>query len=174
MPTQILGLTRRSLSCLSYSLRARSTDVEVAETSWSSEMLSAPRTLTPFASGELSMACSSFRSHDSRDIAGADGAVCLDRRFVTAIVTVRRVCTFDASCSTANPYVWKWQFYWGDGTNTYLEGSPYFTHQYSVNYATVTLKVHSFQTPSLQEVSCEINIRNIVGPPFPTWGRCTN
>lgn len=85
-----------------------------------------------------------------------------------------RSCTFDASCSTANPYVWKWQFYWGDGTNTYLEGSPYFTHQYSVNYATVTLKVHSFQTPSLQEVSCEINIRNIVGPPFPTWGRCTN
>lgn len=85
-------------------------------------------------------------------------------------------CTFDASCSSATPYVWKYNFNWGDGTSTGLTGSATQTHDYTGTgpaYPTVTLTIYFFDAPSSKTVSCDIVARNVVGPPLPLYGRCS-
>ena len=42
-------------------------------------------------------------------------------------------CSFDARCSYANPYIYKYLFTWGDGSSTGLTGSPLQTHTYSLS-----------------------------------------
>jgi hypothetical protein len=89
-------------------------------------------------------------------------------------------CTFDASCSSATPYIWKYEFSdWGDGsagTGLCLSGSPNHTHDYGSTgpaYPTVTLKIYFFDEPSVKTVSCDIVTRNVVSPPLAMSGRCS-
>lgn len=86
-------------------------------------------------------------------------------------------CTFDASCSSATPYVWKYNFTWGDGTGTGLTGTPTQSHNYGSTgpaYPTVTLTIYFFDDPSSKTVSCDIVTRNVVSPPLPLYGRCSS
>lgn len=83
-------------------------------------------------------------------------------------------CSFNASCSTANPYVWKYTFYWGDGSDTGLTGSPSWTHTYSSGYSSnVTLYVYAFSEPTTQSVTCTIwhHVTPWGPQPLPS-GRC--
>lgn len=83
-------------------------------------------------------------------------------------------CTFNASCSTANPYVWKYNFDWGDGSSTGLVGSPNQSHTFSSGSdSRVTLYVHAFQEPVTQTVSCWVYHHPWqVSPPAPSSGTC--
>lgn len=87
-------------------------------------------------------------------------------------------CTFNASCSSATPYVWKYNFSsWGDGTaGTGLTGNPTQVHNYGSTgpaYPTVTMTIYFFDAPYSKTVSCDIVTRNVVGPPLPLYGRCS-
>jgi hypothetical protein len=89
------------------------------------------------------------------------------------------LCTIDASCSSASPYIWKYQFDFGDGTATGLTGNKVQYHQYgsSVYEATVTLRILYFGDPGENAVACTINTRLFpVGPQPPPsvfQGRCS-
>jgi hypothetical protein len=88
-------------------------------------------------------------------------------------------CTIDASCSSASPYIWKYDFDFGDGTWTGLTGNKVQTHQYgsSVYEAVVTLRILYWSSPGQNTVACTIHTRlPVVGPqPPPSYfqGRCT-
>lgn len=87
-------------------------------------------------------------------------------------------CTFDASCSSATPYIWKYEFSdWGDGSaGTGLSGNATHNHNYGSTgpaYPVVTLKIYFFDDPSVKQVSCDIVTRNVVSPPLPLSGRCS-
>ena len=83
-----------------------------------------------------------------------------------------RACTFDASCSTLSPYVWKYNFDFGDGTGTGLTGTAVWNHTYSSGYSsTVSLTVTSFSGSST--VNCTVWTHVLpVGPQPPMSGRC--
>jgi hypothetical protein len=88
-------------------------------------------------------------------------------------------CTIDASCSSASPYIWKYDFDFGDGTGTGLTGNKVQTHQYgsSVYDAVVTLRILYWSNPGENTVECRINTRMpVVGPQPPEdyfQGRCS-
>lgn len=89
------------------------------------------------------------------------------------------LCTIDAGCSSASPYIWKYDFNFGDGTSTGLTGVSVQNHQYGsgVYEATVTLKIFYFSDPGESSVACTINTRMPpVGPQPPLsyfQGRCS-
>lgn len=84
------------------------------------------------------------------------------------------LCTFDASCSVGLPYIWKYNFFFGDGNSSGLIGSSTTQHQYAWGDPHPDVKLLIVpQWEDVTEVTCEILIYNIVGPPLPTSGRCT-
>lgn len=86
-----------------------------------------------------------------------------------------RTCTFDFSCSSASPFIWKYAFDFGDGTSTGLTGATFYTHQYSsgVFFPVVTLSIMPWSDNGMTEASCQIVVKNPFGPPLPTSGRCS-
>lgn len=87
------------------------------------------------------------------------------------------ICAFDASCSSADPYIWKYEMDFGDGTSTGLTGNSSFNHTYtdSERYeATVTLKIHFFSTPESDSATCTISTQffPVGGTNQPLSGTC--
>lgn len=86
-----------------------------------------------------------------------------------------RQCDFDASCSAGSgdtPIVFEWT--WGDGSSestfdemishTYGGSSAFFTVNLNVGYLFI----------GYDDVTCQIQIHSVVGPPEPFFaGRCT-
>jgi hypothetical protein len=83
-------------------------------------------------------------------------------------------CTFDASCSTASPYVWKYDFNFGDGADTGLTGGPSWSHIYSGGTGSnVTLTIYFFSGSGSASVVCPIWHHLFPSPPQPPFnGRC--
>lgn len=83
-------------------------------------------------------------------------------------------CSFNASCSSANPHVWKYTFDWGDGSGTGLSGSATHNHTFTSGYdSTVTLYVYSFGEPSTQSVHCPVFHHSTpFSPQPPSSGSC--
>jgi hypothetical protein len=86
--------------------------------------------------------------------------------------TDTEVCSFDALCSSADPWIWKYQWDFGDGEQTGLTGDSDPVHAYEpICYPAVTLTVHTFE--GFDTVSCPIHTgANCPGPTSPTSGRC--
>lgn len=86
-----------------------------------------------------------------------------------------RVCTFNTSCSSipSGASLTGYRLIYGDGNSTGTSTTTSYSHGYSQNFANVTLEVYSFGYTLEQTVQCDINIRNVVGPPLPTSGTCT-
>lgn len=85
------------------------------------------------------------------------------------------LCDFDTSCSTGQPYIWKFHFTWGDGTQSNYSAVTSWQHQYTSSdaYPHVRLLVVPWGE-SMTEVTCQITVYNQIGPPvLPTEGRCT-
>lgn len=84
-------------------------------------------------------------------------------------------CDFDASCSSASPFIWRYSFDYGDGTGSGLTSNPVQEHGYSENQGqkTVTLWVLYWSEPGETEASCTIDIGYTVGPIEPLTGRCS-
>lgn len=83
-------------------------------------------------------------------------------------------CSFDASCSTASPYVYKYNFNWGDGSTTGLTGSATWNHTFTSGYdSNVTLTIIFFSGSGSHSVTCPV-FHHIfpVGPQPPSGGRC--
>lgn len=79
-------------------------------------------------------------------------------------------CVFDAGCSSADPYVWKYNMDFGDGTSTGLTGNSTFSHQYAsgVYEANASLTIYFFSEPESDSASCTINTRLVpIGPQPP-------
>ena len=85
-----------------------------------------------------------------------------------------RACTFDASCSTASPYVWKYDFAFGDGSDTGLTGNAQQNHTYSSGFdAEVNLTIYFFSGTGSASVTCDIATHILpFGPQPPFSGRC--
>lgn len=86
-------------------------------------------------------------------------------------------CTFDLSCSSADPFIWKKVLSFGDGTSTGPVGGNVFYHTYSLpTYAhpTVSLTIYPWSDNGSTATSCEIVVRNYFGPPLATSGRCSS
>jgi len=83
-------------------------------------------------------------------------------------------CDFDASCSTGTPYIWKYKWIYGDGTSSGLTGNAILTHVYTNGacYPTITLYVYDWDG-DVQQVTCQIVLKNCVGPPVALSGRCS-
>ncbi len=88
-------------------------------------------------------------------------------------------CTFDPSCSTATPFIWKVKWDFGDGTGTALTGPSSQTHTYSIQncFADVTLTVYPWSN-EIESITCQvIHTTCLFGPAGehrqPTVGRCT-
>lgn len=83
-------------------------------------------------------------------------------------------CSFDASCSSAKPYIWKYHWTWDDGTTSGWVADPTPTHDYGstgLPYPDVTLKIYPWGG-TIEEVTCQVVVRNVVGPPQPMSGTC--
>jgi hypothetical protein len=91
------------------------------------------------------------------------------------------LCTIDAGCSSASPFIWKYDFAFGDGTSTGLTGVSVQSHQYgsSIYEAYVTLRIMYWSDPGVNTITCSINTRMPVVGPLPQpgssyfYGRCT-
>ncbi len=83
-------------------------------------------------------------------------------------------CSFDASGSTANPYVWKYNFDFGDGSGTGLTGNPTASHTFTSGYSsTVTLTIYFFSDPGSASVNCTVWHHLLpVSPQPPFSGQC--
>lgn len=84
-------------------------------------------------------------------------------------------CTFNASCSSASPYVLFYVIDYGDGSSAGPSGSPTsFSHTYSSGYdALVTLTISFFSDPSSDGATCYIHHHALpVGPQAPDQGTC--
>ncbi|HSS50553.1 MAG TPA: hypothetical protein VLX28_16575 [Thermoanaerobaculia bacterium] len=83
-------------------------------------------------------------------------------------------CNFDASCSSASPYILFYVIDFGDGSSAGPSSSPYFSHTYTSGYsASVTVTISFFSDPSYDSATCYDNYRVFpVGPQAPTSGRC--
>jgi hypothetical protein len=88
--------------------------------------------------------------------------------------TDTRACSFNASCSTASPYVWKYDFAFGDGSDTGLTGNANQNHSYASGYdANVTLTIYFFSGSGYASVTCDIPYHVLpFGPQPPFSGRC--
>lgn len=83
-------------------------------------------------------------------------------------------CDFDASCSSATPFIWKYSWTWGDGTSTGLTGNSTPSHDYGTSgpaYPYVTLKIYPWSDET-DQVTCQIVARNVFSPPLPQSGTC--
>src|SRR5262245_43046686 len=66
-------------------------------------------------------------------------------------------CSFDGSGSTASPYVWKYNFDFGDGSSTGLTGNATASHTFTSGYSsTVTLTIYFFSGSGSDSVSCTV------------------
>lgn len=84
------------------------------------------------------------------------------------------ICDFDASCSTGEPYIWKYSFDFGDGTGTGLTGNPVQQHTYSLEYPYPVIKLTIIPMgEDMTTLECQIVVRNVVGPQQDQFGRCT-
>ncbi len=83
------------------------------------------------------------------------------------------VCTFDATCSTPDSGLVSYRWNWGDSTSTNNTQEIPLTHAYNQAYATVKLTILMFGAPG-ESVTCDITIRNVIGPAQPTSGRCSS
>src|ERR1700681_1196564 len=85
-----------------------------------------------------------------------------------------RACSFDASCSTASPYVWKYDFAFGDGSDTGLTGYAMQNHTYTSGFdAEVKLPIYFFSGTGSAPVTCDIAPHILpFGPQPPSSGRC--
>lgn len=83
-------------------------------------------------------------------------------------------CTFNASCTELTQgQLWRYSWDFGDGTGG-LTGNPVINHNYGAAglcWTNVRLTVIPFSADSFS-VSCEIIIRNCVGPAIGLGGRC--
>jgi hypothetical protein len=88
--------------------------------------------------------------------------------------TASRACTFDASCSTASPFVYGYDFNFGDGSDTSLTGNAMWSHSYSSGYdATVSLTIYFWSGSSRASVSCDVIYDTLpFSPKPPSSGRC--
>jgi len=88
-------------------------------------------------------------------------------------------CTFDASCSDGDPFIWKINFDWGDGSTTGLTSQYEWEHvfSYSGNECAkdVTLYVFPYSSETAQ-VTCNIIFRCCPFGPQTCGqaGRCTS
>lgn len=85
------------------------------------------------------------------------------------------LCQFDASCSTADPYVWKYRMDYGDGTSSGLTGNSTFFHDYGSTFSAFpTLTIYFFTGSGEDSVTCEVFMNVIpVGPQPPSFGTCS-
>lgn len=86
-----------------------------------------------------------------------------------------RQCDFDATCAAGNdtPIVYEWT--WGDGSSTEYTFDEQISHTYggSGAFFTVNLNV-GYLFIGYDDVTCQIQIHSVVGPPEPFFsGRCT-
>jgi hypothetical protein len=83
-------------------------------------------------------------------------------------------CTFDASCSTASPSIYKYNFDFGDGTTTGLTGTATWSHTFTSGYdSNVSLTIIFFSGSGSATVTCPIWHHILpVGPQPPFAGRC--
>lgn len=83
-------------------------------------------------------------------------------------------CTFDASCTQLTQgQLWRYSWDFGDGGGG-LTGNPVINHNYGLPgpcWANVELTVIPFSADAFS-VTCEIIIRNCVGPAVGLSGRC--
>jgi len=83
-------------------------------------------------------------------------------------------CDFDASCSGDTPLDYRWT--WGDGSpRVNFWNNPYATHTYAspIAGAYVTLSV-GYLLIGYYDITCWIQIRNVIGPPQPyLYGTCS-
>lgn len=87
------------------------------------------------------------------------------------------VCDFDASCSSASPFIWKYAYDFGDGNGT-VTGSS--TLQYTYPHFpsgpwTVPgqMTIIYWSEPTETSVSCNFQIGYTAGPQAPLTGRCS-
>jgi len=83
------------------------------------------------------------------------------------------VCDFDASCSSASPYIWKYSFDFGDGTGTGLTGTAAHTHEYDpICYPYVELSVYTFDGSDTVGCYVHTGYPGCPGPAQPQSGTC--
>lgn len=85
-------------------------------------------------------------------------------------------CSFDAGCSSATPFIWKYKWIYGDGTSSGLTGQSNPSHNYGPNgpsYPTVTFWIYPWSN-NFTSVTCQIVVRNHVGPALPQNGQCSS
>lgn len=85
-------------------------------------------------------------------------------------------CDFDASCSSASPFIWRYSFDYGDGSSSGLTSNPVQYHGYSESQGqkTVELVILYWSEPGETSASCAIDIGYTAGPQFPIEGRCSH
>src|ERR1700681_4361955 len=67
-----------------------------------------------------------------------------------------RACSFDASCSTASPYLWKSDFAFVDASATGLTGNAMQNHPYASGFdAEVNLTIYFFSGTGSASVTCD-------------------
>lgn len=79
-------------------------------------------------------------------------------------------CEFDGSCSYGDPYVWKYNWDWGDGNGTGLTGQEDPSYDFDICYPQVTLTVADF-SGNVESVTCTIHAGNAC--PGPAIGSTT-
>lgn len=85
-------------------------------------------------------------------------------------------CSINASCSTASPYVWKYEILWGDGATTGLTGTVSHSHTYAAGTydAFPVVRIHFFSAPYQDDASCVYwPYRYPLGPQPPSIGSCS-
>ena len=86
-----------------------------------------------------------------------------------------RVCNFNASCSDDTPLHYRWTYGDGSPIENYYTGNPYASHTYPMPKAffNVTLSV-GYLFIGYYDVTCQIQVHSVVGPPEPSFsGTCS-
>lgn len=97
-----------------------------------------------------------------------------DACFAWVCDTSNGQCSFDASCSGDTPINYQWT--WGDGSPLEsILNNPLAYHTYAspTAFSYVTLSV-GYLLVGYYDVTCRIQIRNVISPPYPYFfGTCT-